>query len=248
MTSPGLPLIAVPTTAGTGSEVQSAALISDAVTHAKMVVWDHRLAPRVAVLDPEVTVSLPRAVTAATGIDALAHAVESYVCARANRLSQCFAAAAWRLLAPALPLALDNPSNLVARGDMLFGATLAGLAIEQSMLGVAHSMANPLTHHYGVTHGIAVGIMLPHTVRFNGERPEIDQQYAALAGRPAADLADDLSVLLTSAGLPARLKACGVDVGHLPVLAEEAATQWTARFNPRPVTVEDILELYRRAW
>ncbi|MDR7418489.1 MAG: iron-containing alcohol dehydrogenase [Armatimonadota bacterium] len=243
-----VPVLAVPTTAGTGSEVQSAALISDAATHEKMVIWDRKLAPCAAVLDPELTVSLPRQVTAVTGIDAIAHAVESAVCARANRLSRCFAASAWQLLATALPVVLDDPSNLPARGDALFGATLAGMAVEQSMLGAAHSLANPLTRHFGVPHGAAVGVMLPHVVRFNAAVPDVAAHYVALAGLPVSALADHLTELLTRSGLPTRLTACGVDGDRLPVLAAEAAAQWTAAFNPRPVTADDLLMLYRQAW
>jgi alcohol dehydrogenase len=245
---PTMPLIAVPTTAGTGSEVQSAALISDAATHQKMLIWDHHLAPRVALLDPTLTVTLPRTVTAVTGVDAIAHAIESYVCAGGTRLSRAFSGAAWRLLIPALPRVLGNPTDLDARGDMLLGATLAGWAIEQSMLGAAHSCANPLTAHFAVTHGIAVGVMLPHVVRFNAERADVAARYAEMAGVPAEHLASDLTAMLSAAGLPTRLADCGVDQAQMPAMAEEASTQRTAQFNPRPVEAKDLLELYRRAW
>ncbi len=166
-TRPMLPSVGVPTTAGTGSEAQSYALITDPSSHLKMACGDRKAAFRVAVLDPEVTVSQPRPVTAVTGIDALAHAVESFVCTKRNPLSEAQALAAWRHLEPNLGVVLAEPDNLPARASMQVGAYFAGLAIENSMLGAAHACANPLTAHYGVTHGVAVGVVLPHVIRFN---------------------------------------------------------------------------------
>src|SRR5437763_1200734 len=173
-----LPSVGVPTTAGTGSEAQSYALIADEQTHMKMACGDRKAAFRVAILDPQVTVSQPAKVTAITGIDALAHALESYVTTRRNPVSQTFAREAWRLLEPNLETALDQPENLEARGAMQLGAHFAGSAIENSMLGACHACANPLTSHYGLTHGIAIGILLPHVIRFNG--PAAGSLYAEL--------------------------------------------------------------------
>ena len=144
-TGPMLPMIAVPTTAGTGSETQSYALISDAETHVKMACGDKRAAFRVAILDPELTVTQPPRVTALTGIDALSHAIETYVTKRRNAISLAFSREAWRHLAPNFARVLDEPQNLAARAEMQLGACLAGLAIENSMLGAAHALANPLT-------------------------------------------------------------------------------------------------------
>jgi alcohol dehydrogenase len=113
------------------------------------------------------------------------------------------------------------------------------------MLGVCHSCANPLTAHYGLTHGVAIGLLLPHVVRFNAEAAH--RQYRSLFG-PPEQLAERLATLVRGAGLPTRLKDCGVTPNILPVLADEASRQWTARFNPRPVTESDILALYHAAW
>src|SRR5581483_3029469 len=135
--------------------------------HLKMACGDRKAAFRVAILDPEVTVSQPASVTAITGLDALAHAVESYVCTRRNPLSMMFAREAWRMLEANLEIVLRRPQDLQARGAMQLGAHFAGVAIENSMLGASHACANPLTAHYGLTHGIAVGVMLPHVVRWN---------------------------------------------------------------------------------
>ncbi|MDB5311475.1 MAG: dhaT 2 [Gemmataceae bacterium] len=254
---PMLPSVGVPTTAGTGSEAQCYALITDEKTHLKMACGDKKAAFRVSILDPEVTVSQPRVVTAVTGIDAVAHAVESFVCTRRNPLSQMYSLAAFRHLEPNFERVMAHPDDLAARSAMLLGAHFSGMAIESAMLGVCHSCANPLTAHYGITHGVAIGVMLPHVVRFNAAGDAaVGALYAQLIGdhhghngRPAADaLADRISELLAHAGLPTTLKECGVSQTILPLLAEEANEQWTARFNPRPVTDAEILRLYQAAW
>jgi alcohol dehydrogenase len=253
-TKPMLPSIGIPTTSGTGSEAQSYALIADESTHLKMACGDRKAAFRVAILDPELTVSQPPSVSAITGLDALAHAVESFVCTRRSPISQAFAMAAWRQLEPNYERVLKSPHDLVARGAMQLGAYFAGMAIESSMLGAAHACANPLTAHYGTTHGVAVGVMLPHVVRFNGQ--VANSMYGELiqgAGLnngvpPAQGLAERISQLMRSAGLPEQLSQCGVSRSILPLLAEEANTQWTARFNPQPVAESDLLGLYEAAW
>lgn len=252
---PMLPSIAIPTTAGTGSEAQSYALIADEKTHMKMACGDRKAAFQVAILDPQVTVSQPAHVTALTGIDALAHAVEAFVTTRRNPLAQMFAREAWTMLEANFETALREPDNLEARGAMQMGAFLAGTAIENSMLGIAHSCANPLTAHYGMTHGLAVGILLPHVVRFNA--PVVGSLYAELVeeadlgnghpGSPVEQLTQRLVNLLQASHLPANLAACGVSHGILPLLAEEAVQQWTARFNPRPVSENDLLAIYEAA-
>ena len=254
-TKPMLPSIGVPTTAGTGSEAQSFALIADEQSHLKMACGDRKAAFRVAILDPEVTVSQPAKVTAITGIDALAHAVESYVCTTRNVLSQTFAREAWRLLEPNFERVLREPTNLDARSSMQVGAHFAGIAIEASMLGACHACANPLTAHYGITHGIAIGILLPHVIRFNAS--VVGPLYRDLAheaklvngdlGVAAESLALRMIELTKLAGLPTTLSSCGVSAGILPVLADEAAEQWTGRFNPRPVTARELLALYEVA-
>jgi alcohol dehydrogenase len=254
-TKPMLPSVSVPTTAGTGSEAQSYALIADEETHMKMACGDRKVAFRAAILDPEVTASQPPKVTAITGIDALAHSVESYVTTRRNLMAQLYARQAWRLLEMNLEAVLRQPGDIEARGAMQLGAFLAGAAIENSMLGACHACANPLTAHYGITHGIAIGILLPHVVRFNA--PAAASLYADLAHEAglvngnstvAADaLARRITQFMIGAGLPTRLADCGVSDGILPVLADEAAQQWTARFNPRPVCFEELLEIYQTA-
>jgi alcohol dehydrogenase len=253
---PMLPSIGVPTTAGTGSEAQSYALIADDQTHMKMACGDRKAAFRVAILDPLVTLTQPAKVTAITGIDALAHALEAYVTTKRNTLSQMFAREAWRLLEPSLEVVLRDPGNVEARGAMQLGAHFAGVAIENSMLGACHACANPLTAHYGLTHGVAIGILLPHVLRFNASAVaplynELAHEAELLNGDlnvAAESLARRITGLMQVAGLPTTLSACGVASGILPVLAEEAGQQWTGRFNPRPVTEVDLLRLYEEAY
>jgi alcohol dehydrogenase len=255
-TRPMLPLIAVPTTAGTGSECQSYALIADETTHQKMACGDPKAAPRVALLDPTLTVSQPRPVTACTGLDAIAHALETAVTRRRNDLSLLYAREAFRLTISHLPRVLAQPDDLEARARMQLGAAYAGMAIELSMLGAAHAAANPLTAHFGIVHGQAVGMMLPHVARFNAEESAAREAYSELARdaglvekgtTPVDALVAHLQALLAAAGLPTSLADCGVTADAVPQLAAEAAAQWTAQFNPRSVTTADFEQLYHTA-
>jgi len=248
-TKPMLPMIAIPTTAGTGSECQSAALIADEATHQKMACLDPKVAPRVAILDPELTVSQPAGVTACTGMDALAHAVETAVTRKRTALSEVFSREAFRLCYHALPVVMEEPANLAARSRMQLGAAYAGLAIENSMLGAAHSAANPLTAHHNVPHGQAVGLVLPEIVRFNSVLANARDGYLGLcasAGLPAdvEGLAAGLEKILEVTKLASRLRDFGVTAEGIPALADEAARQWTANFNPRGIAAEDFAALY----
>jgi alcohol dehydrogenase len=248
-TRPMLPSIGIPTTAGTGSEAQSYALIEQEESRRKMACGDDKARFRTVILDPDLTASLPRAVAAASGMDAISHAVESFVTTRRNPLSALFAREAWRLLSANLERVLGDPGDREARGAMLVGAHLAGMAIECSMLGAAHACANPLTSRHGVTHGAAVLLMLPHVVRFN--QPVAGALYDDLTGRDGAarpPLPERLVMLRAAAGLPERLRDLPVPREALGALAREAAEQWTARFNPRPVSERDLLEIYEAAW
>lgn len=257
---PMLPLIAIPTTSGTGSECQSAALIADEHTHQKMACLDPKAAARIAILDPALTLSQPHRVTACTGVDAIAHAVETAVTTKRNPLSQMFSREAFRLCVTSLPQVLKHPKDLEARGRMLLGAAYAGIAIENSMLGAAHSAANPLTAHYNIVHGQAVGMMLPLIIRFNAENPEALRIYAELASGPELAtvkggltaaleaLLARLESLLNLAGFPRSLADCGVEPVKIKLLAEEAAKQWTANFNPRRIEVADFVGLYEAAF
>ncbi len=252
---PLLPMIAVPTTAGTGSEAQSYAVIADAVTHMKMACGDPGLAFRVAVLDPELTLSQPPAVTAAGGFDAIAHAVETAVTKRRTAISALFSREAFRLLNANYERVIERPDDVGARGAMQLGAFYAGVAIEQSMLGAAHACANPLTARYGMTHGVALAILLPHVVRWNAHADDglyrdlvNGMPLAAASGGAGNRLADRLIEIGRSGGFPVDLRTTGVPEQDLSILAEAAATQWTGTFNPRPFGAREALEVYQCAY
>jgi alcohol dehydrogenase len=256
-TGPLLPMIAVPTTAGTGSETQSYALISDAETHVKMACGDKRAAFRVAILDPQLTVTQPQRVTALTGIDALSHAIESYVTKRRTAVSLAFSREAWRHLAPNFTRVLAEPEHLVARGEMQLGACFAGLAIENSMLGAAHALANPLTATFQIAHGEAVAMMLPHVIRHNGQRTGNWYRELAQCGAPfngaltdetaPAVLADWIVSVTREAGLAGTLKEHGITAEKVSMLAAAATQQWTIKFNPVEITLADCQRLYESA-
>jgi len=247
-TRPMLPLIAIPTTAGTGSECQSFALIADETTHQKMACGDPKAAARIAILDPMLTVSQPARVTACTGVDALSHALETAVTTKRNTLSQAYSREAFRLCSSSLPRVLQKGDDMEARAGMLLGAALAGLAIENSMLGAAHAAANPLTARFQIVHGEAVGMMLPWVVRFNAENAETARLYETLHGGEIGRLVARLDWLLNLAGMPRSLAECHVKPDAIPSLAAEAANQWTAAFNPRPLVVADFARLYQSAF
>ena len=250
-----LPMIGVPTTAGTGSEAQSYAVIADSATRMKMACGDPSAAFRIAVLDPLLTESAPPRVTAMAGIDAVAHAVETAVTMRRTPMSDTYSHQAWRLLSDAFERVLLHPTDLEARAMMQLGAHFAGMAIEQSMLGAAHACANPLTARFSLTHGLALAILLPHVVRWNGGVASAG--YAALLGSPrrrardvdaAETLAGRLEDFARAGGLPAKLSDTEVTRESLPELAALAADQWTGTFNPRPFDAAGALEIYEAAF
>jgi alcohol dehydrogenase class IV len=252
---PLLPMIGVPTTAGTGSEAQSYAVISDAETHVKMACGDPSAAVKIAILDPNLTLTAPRHVTAMAGYDAIAHAVETTVTTRRTPMSDTFSHQAWHLLRDAFERVLLHPADIEARSAMLMGAHLAGAAIEQSMLGAAHACANPLTARYNLAHGLALALLLPHVVRWNGDIA--NARYATLLGSPrrrvrdedaAEALARRLEDLAGTAGLSVTLRDSGVAEEALPDLAADAAKQWTGTFNPRPFDAAGALEIYKAAY
>ncbi|MDP7398760.1 MAG: iron-containing alcohol dehydrogenase [Lentisphaeria bacterium] len=248
---PLLPLIAVPTTAGTGSECQSFALIAEPNSHRKMACGDRKAMAVIALLDPVLTVTQPALVTACTGIDAVGHAVEAAVTTRHTPISSLHAMEAFRLTSANFTRVLEAPDDLAARGAMLLGAAHAGIAIENSMLGAAHAMANPLTAQFGIVHGQAVGTMLPHVVGYNcADAPTatIYLELAAVAGLASVDaLIDLLAGFVEVAPFPSRLTAAGIVADAVPGLAANAAEQWTAAFNPVAIAAADFEDLYRAA-
>ncbi|MGI9015104.1 MAG: iron-containing alcohol dehydrogenase [Phycisphaerales bacterium] len=252
-----LPFFAVPTTTGTGSELQSFALISDAETHQKMACGDRRAAARVAVLDPELATSQPRDVIACTGLDTLSHALETAVTLKRSPMSLLFSRESFRRAVRSFERVLVNASDMEAMSDMMLAAAYGGLAIEHSMLGGAHALANPLTANFDLVHGHAVALMLSHVIRYNMHDAGALKDYAAhsriagMSGTTERELVHAilgyLAHIMKVAEAPATLEEANITVSGAQIdqLAEQAAAQWTAGFNPRPLAADVMAELYR---
>jgi alcohol dehydrogenase len=238
-----LPFIAIPTTAGTGSECQSYAVVSRDDSHEKMACGDPKALARIAILDPDLTVSQPQSVAVLTALDALSHALESAVCTKRNPVSSVYSAAAFRLIVSAIRPVLDGSADLETRGRMLLGAAMAGSAIENSMLGAAHAAANPLTASFDLTHGHAVSLMLPHVIRLNSSDPAIATIYQDLAAVLGCPLLPWLEETIALAKLPLTT----IDPKAISKLVESATRQWTGRFNPVPLDHAILTALYQKA-
>ena len=245
-----LPLIAIPTTAGTGSECQSYALVSRDGNGEKMACGDPKALAKIAILDPDISDTQPRPVAVQTGIDALAHALESAVTTRRTELSSLYAEAAFRHISRAIGDIIDGQVKGDDRGHMLLGAALSGRAIENSMLGAAHACANPLTSRHGVIHGRAVALMLPHVMRINATDPDaarIYDRYSAIlaetgvSSQPLIEWVEDLVGRMEQPALT-------TNEAEIRILASAAATQWTGQFNPISLGEDDFADLYRSAF
>ena len=255
---PRLPLIQVPTTAGTGSEVTPIAIVTTGET-TKMGVVSPHLLPDLAVLDADLTLGLPPAVTAATGIDAMVHAIEAYTSKlKKNPLSDLLAREALRLLALNLDEAVHNGRNREARQAMLLGACLAGQAFANAPVAAVHALAYPLGGHFHIPHGLSNALVLPEVIRFNA--PHAGALYAELSPlllgerlRSDADRTEqfiaELADLSPRSGLPSRLRDAGVPEDSLPRLAADAMLQQRLLVNnPREVSESDALAIYRAAF
>lgn len=258
--SPRLPLIQVPTTAGTGSEVTPIAIITTGET-TKAGVVSSTLLPDIALLDATLTVGLPGHVTAATGIDAMVHAIEAYTSKiRKNPLSDMLAVQALSLLAPNVLNAVENGADIECREAMLLGACLAGQAFANAPVGAVHALAYPLGGHFHIPHGLSNALVLPHVMRFN--RAECEHLYAELAQiiLPKTEQVSDPQVQVTTlitwladlsiaCGLPTTLTQCDIPQSALPLLASEAMLQQRLLVNnPREVSEQDALGIYQEAF
>jgi alcohol dehydrogenase len=253
-TQPMLTSIGIPTTAGTGSEAQSYALISQKSTRRKMACGDIKARFKLVILDPELVLSVPKNTAVVTGIDSLSHAIESYVSTAANPVSQMFAREAWKLLDENFERVLDGTANVDTWGQMLLGAHFAGHSIENSMLGAAHAMANPITAKKNIDHGIAVGLVLPYVIEYNSKK-STDLYNGFISGKSFSGnghhtpdiLINQIDRYFELAHIPKNLKHYGIAENELDILASEAMENWTAKFNPRPLEKEDFLTLYKNA-
>ncbi len=262
LTKPLNPHVVIPTTAGTGSEVTMIAVIYDEENKEKLAFPDKFLLPNLAVLDPEMTISLPPKMTAATGMDALTHAVEAYVGPQASPISDAFAVGAIELIMKNLVTATRTGDDVDARGSMLIASTMAGISFTHSMCGCIHGMAHATGGLYRVPHGIANGIFLPFGLEYNFE--EIKEKLARLApvmGEDTSGLSEDeaarlaiaairkLSKQLNELGaLPIRLRDVGVPEDGLVAIAEGAINDGTSFYNPREMDEEELLPYIQNAY
>ena len=257
---PGLPVIAIPTTAGTGSEVSPAAVFSDPRDGTKKGVRSPHILPQVAILDPELTLTLPQPLTASTGIDALTHAIECYTSLGATLISDMAAERSIALIGQWLPMAYANGTDLEAREQMLMASYLAGLALSIANVGAVHALAQTLGGLHHVRHGVANALFLPYVMEFTrlGCRAKY-ATVAALLGEPIDGLSlDEASTLAVEAvrrlchdlGIPQHLRDLGVPQDSLDTIAERClATQGRIlKNNPRILTLEDAKEILRRAY
>jgi len=253
------PHIVVPTTAGTGSEVTSGAVVLDEDQGQKIIIFEYYNTPKVAILDPRMTESLPANLTASTGMDAMTHAVESYVAQARNPISDAAALHAIKLIVRYLPLAVENATDLVARGQMQIAALLAGWAFSNAMVGLVHAMAHSLGALCRIPHGLANGILLPHVMRYNlDEIPELTADIAdamGLAGNStdvfsrAAAAADKMEAFAKSVGLDQHLQDFGVTEEKLRECAELSMSDGSIIYNPKMVMeAETVLDIYRMAY
>jgi 4-hydroxybutyrate dehydrogenase len=252
------PMCAIPTTAGTGSEVGRSAIVTLAATGAKAVVAGPPLIPNLAILDAELTVGLPAILTAGTGMDAMTHAIESYVCPKLHPMCDGIALETIRLVRLYLPRAVADGSDLKARGMMLLAASMGAVAFRKD-LGAAHSMAHPLSTAFGAPHGLANAVVLPHVVRFNGEHD--DELYVRVAqalgidssGNAASTVADCLTEMNRELGVPSGVRDLAPGDDEIPrdaieQLAELAFADGCHPTNPRRCTADDFRRLYEQAW
>ena len=257
---PRLPLVLVPTTAGTGSEVTPISIVTTGASE-KMGVVSPIILPDVAVLDPELTLGLPAHVTAATGIDAMVHAIEAYASANRNNnpVSRALAVEALRLMGRVLQRAVDTPGDIEARSDMLLGSMLAGQAFANSPVAAVHALAYPIGGHYKVPHGLSNALVLPHVLRFNAEvapqayadlLPHVFPEVSAEGVDDAAmKFAEGMAALSRTCGLRQNLRDMGIEKEALPMLARDAMNQTRLLVNnPRPVDEAAALAIYGAAW
>jgi len=251
------PFIAINTTAGTASEMTRFCIITDTDRHVKMAIVDWRTTPNVAINDPLLMVGMPPALTAATGMDALTHAVEAYVSTIATPVTDSAALMAIKLISENLRNAVANGQNMVARDKMAYAEFLAGMAFNNASVGYVHAMAHQLGGFYNLPHGVCNAILLPHVCQFNliacPERfadiaTAMGENVEGLSTRAAADVAiQAIQQLSVDVGIPTGLTDLGVKEEDLKVMAENAMKDACSFTNPRTATLEDVIQVYRNA-
>ncbi|MGA3681384.1 iron-containing alcohol dehydrogenase [Pseudomonas graminis] len=255
----GPPLIAIPTTAGTGSEVTNVAIFSDKQAQLKKGIVSDYLLPDVALVSPLMTLTCPRSVTAASGVDALVHAIEAYLSVNASPITDAIALGAIKLIVKALPKAYANPSSLQAREDMATASLMAGMAFGNAGVGAVHALAYPLGGRFNIAHGVSNALLLPYVMEWNKlacvERMRdiadaMGVRVAHLSDRDAADLAvKAMADLCAAVEIPSGLRSFNVPEDAISAMAEEASKiDRLMRNNPRKLTAADIEKIYRAAY
>lgn len=255
---PIMPHIAIPTTAGTGSEVTYAAVIKDHEQKRKLLFADNYLVPNVAILDSKMTTGMPKRLTAATGMDALSHCIEALHSMQREPIADALAFHGIRMIREFLPKAVENGEDLIARGQMLIAATLAGAAFSNSQLGIVHALAHPLGAKFGVPHGVANSILLPHCILYNLEAcPDLYARIAQAMGKEVGGMgslkaAEQAAVAIweftKALGLPQSLREMDVEESMLAECANDALMDGTIVYNPKPIfDPDEILKIYKNA-
>ena len=253
------PMIAVPTTAGTGSEVTPWGVLTNLERHVKQSVGGPYLVPTAALIDPELTLTLPPGLTAATGLDALSHLVEAYVSTNDNPMLDPMILYGIELIGRSLRRAVAQPDDREARSDVLLASTIGGIAISSKWLGACHSLAHQLSSLAGLHHGVAIALMLPHQISFSlkGAPKRYARIAAALDGHAASDppvrrgperAAEAVRELIADVGLPLRLRDAGVQKESISHLADNAFTDLNWTTNPCPITRDEMAGLYEQAF
>mgnify|MGYP001210309095 CR=1 FL=1 len=251
------PFIAVNTTAGTASEMTRFCIITNTSNHVKMAIVDWRVTPNIAINDPLLMVGMPPSLTAATGMDALTHAVEAYVSTIATPVTDACALMAIQLISKNLRAAVANGTDMTARDNMAYAEYLAGMAFNNASLGHVHAMAHQLGGFYDLPHGVCNAILLPHVERFNliakvdrfvDIAVAMGENVEGLSKRAAADKAlESIKALSADVGIPSGLKVLGVKEKDLPIMAENAQKDACGLTNPRCPTLENVIEIYKWA-
>ncbi|GAX89257.1 iron-containing alcohol dehydrogenase [Effusibacillus lacus] len=256
---PGVPFILVPTTSGTGSEVTYNAIFTDTRDMVKKGIVSPYLLPSVAIVDAELTLTVPPSVTSATGMDALVHAVESYTAIKSNELTDGIALQAIKLISRSLRKAVYNGRDIKAREDMAMGSLLAGISLGNAGVGAVHALAYPLGGKFKVPHGVANSLLLPFVMKYNvvanlekfaEVAKAMGECVEGLSLREAADRAvAAMARLSADVGIPSSIKDVGVTAADIPALAEEASKiDRLLNNNPRWLTVKEIEQIYREAY
>ena len=254
---PVVPMIAIPTTAGTGSEVTAFSVITDHSRNYKLTVVSNYLLPAYAILDPELITTVPKSTAAACGIDAMVHALEAFISKAASPFSDLFAKEALRLIGTSIRDYVSDRSNLAACESMLIGSLFAGIAFSHARLGDVHAMSHPVSAYFDVAHGVANAVLLPTVVDYNMTYANEKYQYIydCICEKPLSDdtftpemLAAEIRVLNDELGIPSSLSEVGVDSSLFDKMADDAMKSGNILVNPRPTTKKDILALYAQAF